>query len=223
MENQVNNQAAPSVYDYRQYDRIWRRVSPELDPYPEIRAEADRTHQAVPANQTAQATQATTPAPAAGAPAGGLESLPGADGNPCCMGTQARVSLEVLEGFIEEESADRRHYLTLARRVRSQQAAALLRTFAEEKREAVQKLRASYFLITGERYVPAVMVEQLRCQPLADALREVYHQEACGGYNYERSAEETMDQCLTKLFEELSKASFRRAEQVLELLGKLIR
>ena len=49
------------------------------------------------------------------------------------------------------------------------------------------------------------------------------HQEACGGYNYERSAEETMDQCLTKLFEELSKASFRRAEQVLELLGKLIR
>ena len=220
MENQVNNQAAPSVYDYRQYDRIWRRVSPELDPYPEIRAEADRTPQTVPAHQT---TQATTPAPAAGAPAGGLESLPGADGNPCCMGTQARVSLEVLAGFIEEESADRRHYLTLARRVRSQQAAALLRSFAGEKQEAVQKLRASYFLITGERYVPAVMVEQLRCQPLADALREVYHQEACGGYNYERSAEETMDQCLTKLFEEQSRASFRRAEQVLELLGKLIR
>ena len=67
------------------------------------------------------------------------------------------------------------------------------------------------------------MVEQFRCQPLADALREVYHHEACGGYNYERSAEETMDQCLTKLFEEQSKASFRRAEQVLELLGKLIR
>ena len=220
MENQVNNQAAPSVYDYRQYDRVWRRVSPELDPYPEIRAEADRTPQTVPANQT---TQATTPAPAAGAPAGGLESLPGADGNPCCMGTQARVSLEVLAGFIEEESADRRHYLTLARRVRSQQAAALLRSFAGEKQESVQKLRASYFLITGERYVPAVMVEQFHCQPLADALREVYHQEACGGYNYERSAEETMDQCLTKLFEEQSRASFRRAEQVLELLGKLIR
>lgn len=220
MENQVNNQAAPSVYDYRQYDRIWRRVSPELDPYPEIRAEADRTPQTVPVHQT---TQATTPAPAAGAPAGGLESLPGADGNPCCMGTQARVSLEVLAGFIEEESADRRHYLTLARRVRSQQATALLRSFAGEKQEAVQKLRASYFLITGERYVPAVMVEQFRCQPLADALREVYHQEACGGYNYERSAEETMDQCLTKLFEEQSRASFRRAEQVLELLGKLIR
>ena len=70
MENQVNNQAAPSVYDYRQYDRIWRRVSPELDPYPEIRAEADRTHQAVPANQTAQATRRRRAGRRSGEPAG---------------------------------------------------------------------------------------------------------------------------------------------------------
>ena len=27
------------AYDYRMYDRIWQRVSPDLEPYPELRAE----------------------------------------------------------------------------------------------------------------------------------------------------------------------------------------
>ena len=54
-------------------------------------------------------------------------------------------------------------------------------------------------------------------------LRDMYHQEACDGYNYERAADEAADTCLTKLFEELSKASYSRAEQVLALLGKIIR
>lgn len=232
MENQVNNPAVPSAYDYRLYDRIWRRVSPELDPYPEVRAEASQADAAPqPASetphilqtpqgtQTAQAIQTTSPAPAGG----NLENLPGADENPCCMGTQAQVSVGVLIGFIEEAASDRRYYLLLARHTRSQQAAALLRTFANEKQEEIQRLRAAYFLITGRNVSPAVMMEQLRCQPLADMLREVYHQEACGGYNYARAADEATDTCLTKIFEELSKAAYARAEQVLELLGKIIR
>ncbi|MCI8419494.1 MAG: hypothetical protein HFF79_03170 [Oscillospiraceae bacterium] len=243
MENQVNPAAVPSAYDYRLYDRIWRRVSPELDPYPEVRAasapsaaraETPHTIQVSPtaqntqtarSAQAAQTTQAAAPAPAGGtvSAGGGLEGLPGADANPCCMGTQAQVSVGVLTGFIEEEAASRRHYLILARHTRSQQAAALLRTFAGEKQELVQRLRAAYFLITGANYTPAVMVEQLGCRPLPDMLRDVYHQEACDGYNYERAADEAADTCLTKLFEELSKASYSRAEQVLALLGKIIR
>lgn len=225
MENQVNAGAVPSAYDYRLYDRIWRRVSPELNPYPEIRAEAAQTAPAAPVTQSVQTTQATSPAPAGGASTSGgsLENLPGADENPCCMGTQAQESVEVLAGFLEEEAADWRHYTALARSVRSQQASSLLRGFANEKREAVQQLRAAYFLVTGQTRAPAVMVEQLRCQPLTALLREVYHREACDGYNYERAADETTDPCLTKLFTELSKASFKRADQVMELLGKLIR
>ena len=35
MENEVTR---TEEYDYRQYDRIWKRVSPELDPYPDVRA-----------------------------------------------------------------------------------------------------------------------------------------------------------------------------------------
>ena len=27
---------APTAYDYRLYDRIWQRVSPDMDPYPDI-------------------------------------------------------------------------------------------------------------------------------------------------------------------------------------------
>ena len=67
------------------------------------------------------------------------------------------------------------------------------------------------------------MVEQLGCRPLPDMLQDVYQPEACDRYNYERAADEAADTCLTKLFEELSKASYSRAEQVLALLGKIIR
>lgn len=37
MEHEMAN---TEEYDYRKYDRIWKRVSPELNPYPEIRAAA---------------------------------------------------------------------------------------------------------------------------------------------------------------------------------------
>ena len=41
MENSILGQCPENAaaYDYRMYDRIWQRVSPELDPYPEVRAE----------------------------------------------------------------------------------------------------------------------------------------------------------------------------------------
>lgn len=223
MENKVNTGAVPSAYDYRLYDHIWKRVSPELDPYPEVRAASagqPGTSQTV---QTTQAAQAAAPAPAVPPSGGNLENLPGAEENPCCMGTQAQESVGVLEGFIEEEASDRRYLLLLARHIRSQQAATLLRSFANEKQEAVGRLRAAYFLITGRTYTPAVVVEQLRCRPLPELLREVYHQEACGGFNYDRAADETTDPCLTKLFGELSKGAYKRSEQILNLLGTVIR
>lgn len=41
----------PGPEDYRRYDRIWRRVSPELDPYPEARAQNEAAPDG-PARQT---------------------------------------------------------------------------------------------------------------------------------------------------------------------------
>lgn len=55
-------------------------------------------------------------APRASQPPAGedLEHLPGAEENPCCMGTMAQEELGVIEGFIEVELADRRTYQAFA-------------------------------------------------------------------------------------------------------------
>ena len=53
-----------------------------------------------------------------------------------------------------------------------------------------------------------------------DALRERYHAAACSGFNYARSAEDSLDPCLTKLFEELSKQSYAHAETLMGLLQR---
>ena len=72
------------------------------------------------------------------------------------------------------------------------------------------------------RETPAITVERLRWEDLPQALRSCYHQETCNGMNYRRAAEETLDLCLQKLFGRLAEQSYRRAEEVLALLGCLI-
>ena len=67
----------PETYDFRKYDQIWRRVAPNLEPYPDLREPA------VPA----MAPLASGAAPRASQPPAGedLEHLPGAEENPCCI------------------------------------------------------------------------------------------------------------------------------------------
>ena len=102
MENELSA-AQNAAYDYRRCARVWQRVDPTLDPYPDVRAAA--------------AMAADTPGDGLSAAERNAElTLPGAQTDPCCMGTAALESLEVLQGFIREELADRRTYLFLARR-----------------------------------------------------------------------------------------------------------
>lgn len=99
MESTIfSGQQAPSAaYDYRVYDQVWQRVIPGVDPYSEDAA--------VPAQEAAR-VPLTPPVPASPAQAapqprqesGGKSNLPGAAPNPCCMGTNAQESVEVLEG-----------------------------------------------------------------------------------------------------------------------------
>ena len=91
--------AAAPAEDYRLYDRIWQRVAPELNPYPEVR-------QAEGAGGTESAALGDT--------GENLEHLPGAQSDPCCMGSAAMDSLQVLTGFLEDERAGRRTLLQLA-------------------------------------------------------------------------------------------------------------
>ena len=111
MEQNVHR---PEIYDYRQYDRVWQRVAPNLEPYPGMRQSPDSKNssaEAAPAAAPANSTTMMAPVSqqTSAAQTKQESQLPGAAQNPCCMGSAAAEMLEVLTGFIEEELGDRRY------------------------------------------------------------------------------------------------------------------
>ena len=82
MENELSA-AQNAAYDYRRCARVWQRVDPTLDPYPDVRAAA--------------AMAADTPGDGLSAAERNAElTLPGAQADPCCMGTAAPVPITPL-------------------------------------------------------------------------------------------------------------------------------
>lgn len=199
-------QNPPDTYDYRLYDRIWQRISPDLVPYPQLREEE-------------RADAPVDPPPMSAAAEG---DLPGAEINPCCMGSAALDSLQVLEGFISQTLAERRCYGMLAKKLTNPSVCRLMRNLWAENGWAVCRLQAAHYLMTGREYSPMITVERLQWRNLEDLLRSSYHQLACDGFNYQRSAEETTDPCLQQLFEELSRRTYQQARKILDLLGQIL-
>ncbi|MBQ9648608.1 MAG: ferritin-like domain-containing protein [Oscillospiraceae bacterium] len=185
--------------DYRAYDKIWQRVSPELNPYPEVRAE-----------QAAHASDST------------LVTLPAAAGDPCCMGEAAQSELEVLQGFLREEIADARIYRMLARCVSNAEARRVFRKIAESEAGHARRLQAANYLIAGECYRVSVCFAPQRVKDYCATLRERYHAEVCDGFNFQRAAEETTDFCLKRLFGDLSTDEYRHADWLRRLLEKAL-
>ena len=205
MENELSA-AQNAAYDYRRCARVWQRVDPTLDPYPDVRAAA--------------AMAADTPDDGLSAAERNAElTLPGAQADPCCMGTAALESLEVLQGFIREELTDRRTYLFLARRAPTAEARQVFRAIASDEGRHARRLLAAVYLITGERYCPAICYPPLRCDGYCAALRERYHEEVCGGFNYRRASQETLDPCLQQLLLAFSQDEYRHANAMLCLLS----
>ena len=205
MENELSA-AQNAAYDYRRCARVWQRVAPTLNPYPDVRATA--------------AMAADTPGDGLSAAERNAElTLPGAQADPCCMGTAALESLEVLQGFIREELADRRTYLFLARRAPTAEARQMFRAIASDEGRHARRLLAAVYLITGERYCPAICYPPLRCDGYCAALRERYHEEVCGGFNYRRASQETLDPCLQQLLLAFSQDEYRHANAMLCLLS----
>lgn len=205
MENELSA-AQNAAYDYRRCARVWQRVDPTLDPYPDVRAAA--------------AMAADTSGDGLSAAERNAElTLPGAQADPCCMGTAALESLEVLQGFIREELADRRTYLFLARRAPTAEARQVFRAIASDEGMHARRLLAAVYLITGERYCPAICYPPLRCDGYCAALRERYHEEVCGGFNYRRASQETLDPCLQQLLLAFSQDEYRHANAMLCLLS----
>lgn len=191
-ENMIE-QKNPSAYDYDACRALWQRVSPSEDPYP-------------------AAEEMTTQS--------GELSLPGAEGDPCCMGTAAADSVEVLQGFLREELGDAQVYAYLAANLPRRETARLFRALSEEEKHHARDLAAAIYLITGKPYCPRVCVERPDMGDLCALLRALYHSEACAGYNYARAGEETLDLCLGKLFAAMSADEYRHAETLLKLLGR---
>ncbi len=194
--------AQDAAYDYRRCERVWRRVDPALTPYPDARAAA-----AVSVQEDGAAEQNAE------------LSLPGAQADPCCMGTVAMDSLEVLQGFIREEMADRRTYLCLAHCAPTAEVRSIFHAIAADENRHVHRLLAAVYLITGERYCPAVCFPTFHYESYRAALRERYHEEACGGFNYRRASQETLDPCLQELLLEFSQDEYRHAQTMLRLLA----
>ena len=210
-------QPKPEVYDFRQQDRIWQRVAPGLEPYPAARAEMEPN----------QERAVIAPAVRSGEQGDGLRireesRLPGAIPDPCCMGSGAAELLEVLAGFIEEELEDQRAYQTMLRQAPSW-ARQRIRDLAAEEGDHARRLMAVYYLITGECYRPAIPTSRMCMDRWCAALRERYHEAACNGLNYARTADETTDLCLSRLLQELSGEEYRHADLVLGLLQRSLR
>ena len=209
------NLHTPATYDYRQYDQVWQRVAPGLEPYPDLNQAEQRLADLRSAQGPAVAAMEEPPLPETPPE----NQLPGAMQDPCCMGTAAEEMLEVLEGFIEVELADRRHYLALARQAPAF-ARQQIRQLAEEAGCAARHLMAACYLITGECYRPAVECGRICLGRWCAALRERYHAEACNGMNYLRAAEGTTDPCLGRLLTQLGEESYRQADTLLCLLQR---
>jgi len=212
MDTMEQRQQTPEIYDFRQHDHIWQRVAPGLEPYPAARQgsgmaapQNEATH---PRGTTVQSRQETL--------------LPGAAPNPCCMGTAAAESLNVLTGFLEEELRDQRIYQAMVRQAPSW-ARQRLRELAAEEGEHARRLTAVYYLITGTCYQPVVSVERICLGHWCAELRERYHEAACNGLNYARAAEETTDPCLSRLLNDLSGEEYRHADVFLAMLERSLR
>ena len=133
-------QVLPEVYDFRQHDRLWRRVQPGLEPYPEADTSGGNQAQTSDAGMTlAQESR-----------------LPGAEPNPCCMGTEAAELLTVLEGYIADELAERRLYLALAQRA-PVWARQTMRELAEDEGDHARQLMTARYLITGQCRQPEAL------------------------------------------------------------------
>ena len=202
--------STPTAEDYRQYDRIWQRVAPNLNPYPQVRQESG-------AGQDAGASGVD------GSGGEDLGHLPGAQMDPCCMGSAAMDSLGVLGGFIEEERAGRQFLLELARRLQNPRTARLLRQIAGEKQTHIRRLGAAYYLTAGTCYSGSIQVSAPGGDTYCAALRSAYHDAACLGLNYLRAADGTEDLCLQRMFQQMGEAAFRHSDALLNLLAQSIR
>ena len=217
MANATQSEISPAeaAPDYARYDRIWQRVAPAMNPYPEVRAAAAAAETVVPA-----AAVQTVSAESQGTVQTQL-MLPGAQADPCCMGSAAQEMTAVLEGFAEEEAADAATYRQLVRCAPNRAAQNVLRGLNSAACTRSRELAAAYYLITGQTKQTSTAAVVLPREPYRTLLRDRYHAAACNGLNYARAADGTTDSCLRRLFNRFSEENYDAADTLLRLLAQV--
>lgn len=139
------------------------------------------------------------------------------DETACCMAAPPEDGLARLRRLIDEEVSMARAYRCHARCAPPAARRVLLR-MAEEEFSHGRTLLAAHYLMTGKCYQPPAAAGQEPPLPWCQLLRELYHEETCGGAAYAQAAEDTEDVCLRELFQRLSRAEYGHAAMLLHLL-----
>lgn len=205
MENELSA-AQNAAYDYRRCARVWQRVDPTLNPYPDVRATA-----AMAADTPGRRSERRRAERRADAP--------GRAGGPLLHGHGGAGVAGGAAGLHPRGARRPEDYLFLARRAPTAEARQMFRAIASDEGRHARRLLAAVYLITGERYCPAICYPPLRCDGYCAALRERYHEEVCGGFNYRRASQETLDPCLQQLLLAFSQDEYRHANAMLCLLS----
>lgn len=188
-------------YDYRAHDSVWKRVRPDLTPFPDFTPQSD----VAPLSPAEHARQS---------------ELPGAEADACCLGSSAVDSLQVISGFMRAELASFTFERAFSCRAPGGYERTVLERLACEGEKVFRKLSAVYFLISDA--FPS-MERDCRNGPLpcwTEGLRDIYHAEVCGALNYRRAADGITDPCLIRIFEECSDRKSEHADAVLQLLTR---
>ena len=205
---ELSKNTGGDTFDYRQYDRIWQRVSPELDPYPEVRAACREPSREPGAENIPERTGAAAVPAAPEIPAEPAES-------GCCLAGRAMGSIRLIQDFIEDELADRRAYLAYAACAPNVAARRLLRQLAGEEGSHARRLMGVYYLVTGCCYQPRLQGGRVERLPWREVLRTRYHAETCGGLRYAQAAEVT-----GKTVKQITNMVYRGKESLRRLLER---
>lgn len=189
----------PRGYDYRLHDRIWERVSPELVPFPEMRG-----------GETMMMPQSVSSA----------LQLPGAEADPCCLGSAAAESVAVLEGFLREERQSQRLLKALFCCAPTQEAGRTVGKLLKSSQAVLRRIETVIYLIEGRWPKREELCGRTAAVRWQEGLRTAYHLEACGAMNYTRAGEETTDPCLSRMLQEIGREKYARSDRVLNLLAE---
>ena len=227
------------TFDEDTFRRVWDRVMPDqaASPIAVGKGEAELPETALPGAaaealqvpETAQAPQTESPEDQAPQPdlpevpacqeKGGEECL--CTGEPeLCLGEKSSADSRRLEELMSMAQRGMRSGRLLSGRACGSCARMSMGELAGDHRQALRRLSAAYFLITGKRFHPCCPSPELPGS-FGLALREQFMWEQRWEHCNRQAAEHTQDPCLKALYEELAQEGRLHAGAIRSLLEQM--